>query len=134
MVSTAIPEIPPNSAVSNENTQNQGGFGILVGEATDEHRGAGKTNQQRKGSQRINRLKPKSQTSLLSQLHSVVLSVPFSLPLYSKLELAAINWTKCRVMGSKKLPLSLSFTVNQHQQLSSIIGGTMCAFRIELEM
>ena len=32
-------------------------------------------------------------------------------------------------MKSKKLPLSLSFIINQHQQLSSIIGGTMCELR-----
>lgn len=45
--------------------------------------------------------------SLLSQLHSVSLALPFSLPLYAGLELAGVNYRKCRVMSSKKLPLFL---------------------------
>ena len=60
--------------------------------------------------------------SLLSQLHSVSLSPPFSLPLYAGLELAGVNYRKCRVMSSKKLPLFLSFVVNKHEKTRSILG------------
>lgn len=61
--------------------------------------------------------------ALVSQLHSVSLSPPFSLPLYSGFELAGINYAQCKVMASKKLPLFLSFVVNNHEKMKSIIGG-----------
>lgn len=59
---------------------------------------------------------------LLSQLHSVSLALPFSLQLYAGLELAGVNYRKCRVMSSKKLPLFLSFVVNTHEKTRSILG------------
>lgn len=66
--------------------------------------------------------------SLLSQLKAMSFSTPFSLPLYSDMQLAAINWNHCRVMNSKKLPLFLSFTVNKHAQMNAILGGNLSSF------
>ena len=61
--------------------------------------------------------------ALLSQLKALSFSTPFSLPLYSDMQLAAINWNQCRVMNSKKLPLFLSF--HQHSQMNVILGGNL---------
>ena len=63
--------------------------------------------------------------ALLSQLKALSFSTPFSLPLYSDMQLAAINWNQCRVMNSKKLPLFLSFAIHQHSQMNVILGGNL---------
>ena len=51
------------------------------------------------------------------------LPAPFTLPLHPDLPLSGIDIRKCRVMSSKKMPLMLTFTINQHQQINNIIGG-----------
>ena len=63
--------------------------------------------------------------ALLSLLKALSFSTPFSLPLYSDMQLAAINWNQCRVMNSKKLPLFLSFAIHQHSQMNVILGGNL---------
>ncbi|KAK8827528.1 hypothetical protein WA538_003487, partial [Blastocystis sp. DL] len=61
--------------------------------------------------------------ALLSQLKAISFNPPFTLPLYREFQLVDVNWTKCRVMNSKKKPLYLSFVLNKHSRMNSILGG-----------
>lgn len=72
--------------------------------------------------------------SLRSQLHTLSLNTPFSLPLYPELPLGAIDVAASRVMGSKQAPLFLVFQLDTHNQIANLIGGQSLAKEKELQV